>query len=362
MSERISEEISQAIKNLRLPLAFLIVCGHADVLHFPIECNTGEWALYGDSIIKYPIAYISRVIFSPSVPLFFTISGYLFFVTGTLTKEYYKQKLKRRFYTLFLPYLVWNFLYLLLPIGTMLILGRDHSVLELLQSIWSSPGVTIPADPPLWFVRDLMVCVIISPILFWIIKSKIMGTIIYLCIISLWLVEPDWLSLPPGISYLSLVFFTAGSYIGVYQVDLEVIINKWGGVFIFIFLILSLFNMFTTNYVLDGYRVVVDNIPILHKIGCVIGCIAYMSISIRLNPYLSKYNMGGSFVVFAAHWEILGITSKVVAQFIPSEISQLMAFCVYIFYIVVAFIGSLLINKIISRSQLLTKLLAGGRG
>lgn len=362
MSERISKEISQAIKNLRLPLAFLIVCGHADVLHFPIECNTGEWAIYGDSFIKYPITYISRVIFSPSVPLFFAISGYLFFVTGSLTKEQYKLKLKKRFYTLLIPYLVWNLLYLLLPIGTMLILGREHSVIDLLQSIWSSPGVTIPADPPLWFVRDLIVCVVFSPVLFWIIKSKVTGTIIYLCIISLWLIEPNWLNLPPGISYISLVFFAAGGYIGVYQIDLEGIINKFWRAFISIFFILSLFNLFTTNYVPDSNRVVVDNIPILNKIGYTIGCIAYLSISMRSNSYLSKYDMVGSFVVFAAHWEILGITSKVVAHFCPSEISQFTAFCIYIIYIGVSFIGALLLNKIISRSQLFTKLLTGGRG
>ena len=95
--------ISLAIKNLRVPLALLIVIGHSDILHFPLMSND-TIVEYDQSVIRYPIAYLCRVLFAPANSLFFAISGYLFFVrTERLGLQEYKLKISNivNFYFIF---------------------------------------------------------------------------------------------------------------------------------------------------------------------------------------------------------------------------------------------------------------------
>lgn len=56
--------------------------------------------------------FISRILASVAVPLFFFISGYLFFFRTTFSVDVYKKKLKSRIKTLLIPYLFWNFVVL----------------------------------------------------------------------------------------------------------------------------------------------------------------------------------------------------------------------------------------------------------
>ncbi len=118
---KVDQKTSQAINMLRLPLAFLIVIGHANILKFPLR--TGDLLVsYNYGIIKYPIHLFSDILFGPAVPLFFMISGFLFFVgVNKFDTATYKCKILSRARTLLIPYLIWNLIYLLPPISQNLI-------------------------------------------------------------------------------------------------------------------------------------------------------------------------------------------------------------------------------------------------
>ncbi len=109
---------------------------------------------------------ISRGLTKVAVPLFFIISGFLFFLNTTS----YKSKIQKRFYTLLIPYLFWAFLYVLIIfiLQTTPILQsyfnseliKNLSFSELLYHTWIEPK-----NYPLWFLRDLIFLVLISPLL-----------------------------------------------------------------------------------------------------------------------------------------------------------------------------------------------------
>lgn len=107
MSKKINPVLSHSISQLRFPLAMLVVFGHANILSFPINGASSDF-----DVIQYPIILFSKIIFDPAVPLFFLISGLLFFWNiDALDRNEYKRKIKKRIMTLLLPYFVWNLIY-----------------------------------------------------------------------------------------------------------------------------------------------------------------------------------------------------------------------------------------------------------
>ena len=84
---------------LRFPLAIVILVEH-------IFSTTGVPTSQGISQVQlFPIVqdFINAFLRGHSVPIFFFISGYVFFLGRNLTPTSYWKKLKTRFFSLFLP-------------------------------------------------------------------------------------------------------------------------------------------------------------------------------------------------------------------------------------------------------------------
>lgn len=165
---------------LRFPLALAVVFIHSVGSRLPDLSPTPWSAEWGYDLIRLVLSSIAP---SFAVPLFFLISGYFFFLSMTeWDTRQYLGKLRRRLTTLFLPYLLWNFLYALqLTWGTL-----SHALVG--QGPWSAwlaqmqhlggwrmfldshvigPHSTAPVLAPLWFLRDLMVAVFLAPVISW---------------------------------------------------------------------------------------------------------------------------------------------------------------------------------------------------
>lgn len=115
-----------------------------------------------------------------AVPLFFFISGFLFFYNvKSFSWEVYIGKIKRRIRTLLIPYLFWNFAVLsafwcahtFLPTYISADFNNvpAFSWIEILRSFWDKPGV-YPICYQFWFLRNLIIYCLLAPIVYWTVK------------------------------------------------------------------------------------------------------------------------------------------------------------------------------------------------
>ena len=114
-----------------------------------------------------------------AVPLFFIISGFLFF-RNVYTNNDVKQKMRKRVYTLLIPYLIWNLIYYALYMLRNPGMGIDVGMIV-------DAAFNYTYNPAFWFIYQLILLVIISPVLFYALKDKKL-TVIFLIIISMCIV------------------------------------------------------------------------------------------------------------------------------------------------------------------------------
>lgn len=161
------------------------------------------------SVMRYVVAIWRYGVCSIPAEVFFVLSGYSFFRTYKHTWEGYRGKLQRRLYTLVIPYLSWISLRSLWEIVS----GAD----ALSASNWLRwVGVTaqFPVLDPLWYLRDLMLLCILSPVIYAVLRRKWLGRSV---LIILWLLQ--WMSLSPYGHYVQgLLWFSVGTYV-VLQID-----------------------------------------------------------------------------------------------------------------------------------------------
>ncbi len=163
---------------LRFPLIVLVVYIHSNP-----ECVISPWS-YGmpfSFITMFTLTevVIQKVIAAAAVPGFFFISGYLFFYKiDNYNLNTYRSKLSRRIWTLLIPYLLWNTLPVIYPLLLFLFRGQPltFSFAEWLSSYWDTGGeYHFPANFPLWYVRDLMIACLITPVIWSLTKRRVLG-------------------------------------------------------------------------------------------------------------------------------------------------------------------------------------------
>lgn len=158
-----------------------------------------------------------------------------------------------------------------------------------------------PADPPLWFIRDLMVCMVLSPVIWFVISRKVIC-----CILILLFAVPWFLNIPclypfPGVSIPSIFFFMIGSIAAFWNIDIAKWFNNIKRTYLWlsVYILLSIIELVMIDYSIsiDGERVVIKIIQnaYLHALLVFIGCFAFISIVYRLTGSVSG-NLGGHFL------------------------------------------------------------------
>lgn len=180
----ISGETSSIIRAIRFPLAILVVMLHSGIAvtewqYHIIAAPTAKVDIY-----MYMYIAVCETLCRVAVPLFFFISGYLFF-SGMDKWSWvkYKEKMSKRIQTLLVPYLIWVTLFVLLCLAKNYL--QHHSISSILEYInvrngllmWlngvtTESGVDILGKPtyqsfpllyPMWYIRDLFAMTIITP-------------------------------------------------------------------------------------------------------------------------------------------------------------------------------------------------------
>ncbi len=315
---------SKVISSLRFPLTVMVVAIHSFIAIEGWSYETVANQNIGSNTAQFFIISMSHVFTHIAVPTFFLISGYLFFNNFEDGNKYvWKRKMLSRARTLLLPYILWIILYILysmlidykhvLQDGIMGWLD-SHAGISLFWcsetwnldrvDLWGQPNyATAPFLVPFWFMRDLLVCVIISPI-FWMLfraRSPKWLLITGLILISILYFTQTSLRIP-GFTSLSFFYFGMGAMLALRNKSLvEFFSHKKRLAWCLYFALLI------TEIVLDGHNTFMGNIIYPFYV-----CIGVWSL-IALKPTNWK-GQKYTFFIFASHIFVLPIIGIILTK------------------------------------------------
>ena len=263
------ELLSKTIAAVRFPMAFLVVMIHG--YFSKIVINGGKAEIDFSNYLFFPkVTLLVGEIASIAVPIFYILSGFLFFFKiSEFNKECYITKIQKRVHSLLIPYLFWNLCAaLVFMLGQILVPNvfsgnsiniSDYSWLEWLQMFWNNAGTGYPVSSQLWFLRDLMIVVVTSPLIYLFVKyTKIVGVLL-LWVLWVFNIEPNI----TGLNITSFFLFSLGAYFSIHNVNFVTLSTHLykKGIGILYLLILLLAIIFENTVYL----------PFLHKISISVG-------------------------------------------------------------------------------------------
>lgn len=211
----------EIISQLRFPLIVLVTYAHSyGAVSEDYSLLTSGWDSY--EVLKL---LVSQTLVKVVVPVFFIISGYLFFANvEEWNMQVYKRKLLRRAKTLLWPYVLWNLL--------MAVKLRTFS-LDMFWEYWMSAGVqtdwlgneqlmTAPANMPLWFLRDLIVVSLCTPFIYIGVKKSGGWLVAVLAVFYL----SGVCAFMPGLSSCALFFFVLGAFFAIRKDNLIEVLKR----------------------------------------------------------------------------------------------------------------------------------------
>lgn len=301
-----SPYLSEKIRNLSFFSILLVVLSHSQM----ISISTG-YALW----IQY---FVTGELTRIAVPVFFAISGYLFFQNfSSPIKDFFENKIKKRVRTVLIPYLFWSICGFIL--FSLIQWGGAEYRMPVVENKLNGVLYTILVNPvgtyQLWFLRDLFVIVLLSPIIYIGIK--------YIKIFFVLLLFPFWIL---GIQYFiqieSVFFFSLGAYIAlVHKGLLEKKCSK-KGITIFQFCIWLLYCCVLTEF---RYEYYCHCLGILWGIWSIWRLYDVLYNSIR-ECFLLKHLAGYSFFIYVAHEPLLTVVKKILLYMGHSSIWILLVY------------------------------------
>ena len=308
----IPEETSKRITALRFLLAILVVFIHNNFTHESIKYLLGFVPLFNpNQFTQWVQIIISGSLGNCAVPLFFVFASYL----QVRKNDSYKVLLKKRTKSLLLPYVLWISIYLIYRIFGKLLIAKiqpsllvnpDKTVLTWGIKKWISFIVGYgqyfgffennhpAAAAQFWFVRDLMILVVLSNIIIKLIKKFTIGFFIMIAILY-FSGQPVYF-----VSTSALFYYSLGLYWGIYNLKLFELVDRirWIEVLI-LFIIGSIMSntSFVDNSFMSGISTMTSCLLFLKISGSIIKSEKIFSIA--------SYFSGYSFFLYAIHMPAL---------------------------------------------------------
>lgn len=194
----------------------------------------------GNGLTAWLVTFVGWTLPTFAVSIFFAISGYLLAVkSDNGTKSgWYPQALRKRVRSLLVPYLIWCTAYVLTVVPFAMIgnhlagrsLVQNTHLHEPVLSFWNLLciyGADIsgfPANSVLWYVRNLMLLVLIAPPIIKIMSNRLAGGALLvasgvLFFLHDWMPASCWQFFETGFSLRGFFYFALGLYIAAHPVD-----------------------------------------------------------------------------------------------------------------------------------------------
>jgi surface polysaccharide O-acyltransferase-like enzyme len=322
MLKLIDDKVSKRMEVLRFPLIVLIVFNHnyANSIRSPQGVVTSTD--FGGVCVDFVKFLISLGIARVAVPLFFLMSGYLFFL-GEWSWAKYSGKLKRRLRTLLIPYLFWNLLTLLVKaiaptiprlnayfFGISLPPLHTFSFVECVNVLFKISMLYLvnPISFQFWFIRNLMGLVLLAPVIHFLLTRR--SALPFLAVLFCWWFFSDGPVLWRMVE--ASLFFSSGAYFSLASKNVTYLdrFGPWISAMFACFLVL-----YTTF----------PNVSLLYKATLVFGVPSLWWLTklatntVTLKSWCVSLS-GASFFVFAAHEPWLTSISKITYKVLsPTE-------------------------------------------
>lgn len=180
----ITTELSQKIRNVGFVCACLVVAVH---ISHPTS-GSGQWL---DMVLAGGLSKVA-------VPIFFAISGFL--LAGKMTESgWWKREVLKRVRSLVVPFYCWSFIAFAVATVETVIVARFHgATLRSVTANVFNNGVpwlsvlglnltSMPSVGALWYVRNLVFFVLLSPLLFkWVKRCGYVGIVFLYVLYLVW--------------------------------------------------------------------------------------------------------------------------------------------------------------------------------
>lgn len=322
----INPDFSKRITALRFLLSVFVVFIHAvpDNVHFSsgdINCLDGA-SIWIRAIVYFFAQFLGQI----AVPMFFIISGYLFFAKPKPAIISIKSKSK----TIALPYFLWNVIAIVLIFIAQSIsytesyfpqnLIKEWSFKDYLLAFWSNNSFDNLAGPVVaqfWYIRDLLCLMIISPLIKIIARKypyTYITVIALLYIFNIIGIIPDYLGFVGALFYFSIGYYAVKYIEYIMQLIDSVKVSDAFLAFILVYSI-DLYGFITQQ---QNYRLV-------HTFSLFFLILFFVKIAgfaVKEEIIFSKlsYLAGFSFWIYAAHKPfVISVIKRLHIKFLPME-------------------------------------------
>ncbi|GHV47618.1 hypothetical protein FACS1894181_01430 [Bacteroidia bacterium] len=339
---------SKTISVLRWFMLIGVVFIHSHISHIPLNViPSEEFPVYALIFQLVSSNYLASI----SLNVLFFISGYLFFSNLRGGISWYSLKIKSRCKSLVVPYLIWNIWWILI---TAFIGSRGHDLMpvkqwgliDYLNAFWMLSENGMPLAGYTWFLRDLFIFAILSPIYYYIITllTKFKKCSLLVPVILLF------------INYSS-VFFNAylfiGSYIALNNYTLDNLVRKkdvWK-ISILVFILSGIFYQFKVF----GVFMIISGFMFFYSFSRMI-LVKYES-----RQKIIMNVVAGSTFMYVTHTTIMLIFRNLLPSIFNPQTDFMMIFCYFSHLILTIFTCYIIYRKLKLYAPQVLTIITGGR-
>lgn len=356
----LDSEQSLRLNLLRFPLIIGVIFIHAST----------STAVFSDRVIgvnqtdfvtDFIINFISNGVARIAVPLFFLMSGYLFFVGFEWSKERYFLKLRARIKSLLVPFIFWNIVTLTINAlaqtipATKIYFPGNYPLIASFSSFDYLNAVIgfnrLPIAYQFWFIRDLMILILLVPFIN--IFLKVVPQPFLIIVFISWVLS-IWPFYAPSSD--ATLFFCVGAYLALMNKNLFAV-DKYGTMLVLSYLIIAALDAF---FIREPFN------PYLHKVSIILGILSALLTTKFLSRTESLKSIilwlsSASFFVYAIHEPLLTILRKVSYKLISPETSSLILLLYFVIPIVVIVFSVIAYRVFVGVAPRFTSVVTGGR-
>lgn len=293
-----------ATVSARINLMRIVLISGIIFVHVPYDPATSPYlGQFGG--LDWMRVFLADSLFRIGVPCLSAISGYLLFHRGFDAFDY-RKTLRSKASTILLPFLLWNAAFLLFVYAAQsggIGFGYLPDVVNATPRELMNLGLAIetwPINVPLYFLRDLLLCLLLSPLIALAVLRYPRTTLILMLAFAV-------LPLPSGIFLKkSILFgFSFGVCAALHRIDIKRLDRFAVPVALGVFAMALLLSLALYAYG-PQFPAWLDVLRSLAAIAGIFGAWALSALLIRTNAGQALSRMGGlSFWIFCGHYPLL---------------------------------------------------------